>query len=58
MPHHNQPMNKESLVSDSFEKSLHLFSSAIAHNLEQNTASHKEHYISSAKTHDGKDKRI
>ena len=36
---------------------LHLFSSAIAHNLEQNTALHKEHYISSAKTYDGKDPR-
>ena len=31
-------MNNESLVSDKFEKSLHLFSSTIAHNLEQNTA--------------------
>ena len=27
----------------------------IAHNLKQNTALHKEHYISSAKTYDGKD---
>ena len=48
MPHHNQPMNNESLASDKIEKSLHLFSSAIAHNLEQNTALYKEHYISSA----------
>ena len=55
MPHHNQPMNNESLASDKIEKSLHLFSSAIAHNLEQNTALYKEHYISSAKTYDGKD---
>ena len=55
MPHHNQPMNNESLASDKIEKSLHLFSSAIAHNLEQNTALYKEHYISSAKTFDGKD---
>ena len=42
-------------VSDKLEKSLHLFSSTIAHNLEQNTALYKEHYISSAKTYDGKD---
>ena len=50
MPHHNQAMNNESLASDKIEKSLHLFSSAIAHNLEQNTTLYKEHYISSAKT--------
>ena len=47
MPDYNQPMNKESFIS--------LLSSTIAHNLNQNTALHKEHYISSAKTYDGKD---
>ena len=47
MPDYNQPMNNESFIS--------LLSSTIAHNLKQNTALHKEHYISSAKTYDGKD---
>ena len=40
-------MNNESFIS--------LLSSTIAHNLKQNTALHKEHYISSAKIYDGKD---
>ena len=47
MPDYNTPMNNESLIS--------LLSSTIALNLKQNTAFHKEHYISSAKTYDGKD---
>ena len=55
MPYHTQPMSNESLASNRFEKSLYHLSSTIAHNLEQNTALHKEHYISSAKTYDGKD---
>ena len=47
MPDYSQPMNNESFIS--------LLSSTLAHNLKQNTALHKEHYISSAKTYDGKD---
>ena len=47
MSDHNQPMNNESFIS--------LLSSTLEHNLKQNTALHKEHYISSAKTYDGKD---
>ena len=38
--------NNESFIS--------LLSNTIAHNLQQNTALHKEHYTSSAKTYDGK----
>ena len=47
MPDYNQPINNETVIS--------LLSSTIEHNLKQNTALHKEHYISSAKTYDGKD---
>ena len=47
MPDYNQPMNNESFIS--------LLSNTIVHNLQQNTALHKEHYISSAKTYDRKD---
>ena len=47
MPDYNQPMNNESFIS--------LLSSTLAHNLKQNTVLHKEHYISSAQTYDGKD---
>ena len=47
MPDYNQPMNNQSFIS--------LLSNTMAHNLQQNTALHKEHYISSAKTYDGKD---
>ena len=47
MPDYNQPMNNESFIS--------LLSSTIGHNLKQNTALHKEHYINSAKTNDRKD---
>ena len=47
MPEYSQPMNNENFIS--------LLSSTLAHNLKQSTALHKEHYISSAKTYDGKD---
>ena len=47
MPDYNQPINNETVIS--------LLSSTIEHTLKQNTALHKEHYISSAKTYDGKD---
>ena len=47
IPDYSQPMNNESFIS--------LLSNTLAHNLKQNTALHKEHYISSAKTYDGKD---
>ena len=47
MAYYNQPMNNGSFIS--------LLSSTIAHNLKQNTVLHKEHYIGSAKTYDGKD---
>ena len=47
MPDYNQPINNETGIS--------LLSSTIEHTLRQNTALHKEHYISSAKTYDGKD---
>ena len=46
MPDYNQPMNNESLIS--------LLNSTIAHNLKQNTALHKEHYISYVKHMMGK----
>ena len=46
MPDYNQSMNNKSFVS--------LLSSTIAHNLKQNTALYKEHYISSAKNMMGK----
>ena len=47
MPDYNQPINNDTVIS--------LLSSTIEHTLKQNTALHKEHYISSAKTYDGKD---
>ena len=47
MPDYNQTINNETVIS--------LLSSTIEHTLKQNTALHKEHYISSAKTYDGKD---
>ena len=47
MPNYNQPINNETVIS--------LLSSTIENTLKQNTALHKEHYISSAKTYDGKD---
>ena len=47
MPDYNQPINNETVIS--------LLSSTIEHTLKQDTALHKEHYISSAKTYDGKD---
>ena len=47
MPDYNQPINNETVIS--------VLSSTIEHTLKQNTALHKEHYISSAKTYDGKD---
>ena len=46
MPDYNQPINNETVIS--------VLSSTIEHTLKQNTALHKEHYISSAKTYDGK----
>ena len=47
MPDYNQPINNETVIS--------LLSSTIEHTLKQNTALHKEHYISGAKAYDGKD---
>ena len=50
-------MLNDSLVQmvDKFEKSILIQNSAIVQSLQQNRASSKEHYISSAKTYDGKD---
>ena len=52
-----QSMLTDSLVQmvDKFEKSILLQNSAIVQSLQQNKASSKEHYITSAKTYDGKD---
>ena len=47
MPDYNQLINNETVIS--------LLSSTIEHTLKQNTALHKEHYISSVKTYDGKE---
>ena len=54
---YNQSMLNDSLVQmiDKFEKSILIQNSAIVQSLQQNRASSKEHYISSAKTYDGKD---
>ena len=54
---YNQSMLNDSLVQivDKFEKSILIQNSAIVQSLQQNKASSKEHYISSAKTYDGKD---
>ena len=54
---YNQSMLNDSLVQmgDKFEKSILIQNSAIV--LQQNKASSKEHYISSAKTYDGKDQK-
>ena len=54
---YNQSMLNDSLVQmvDKFEKSILIQNSAIFQGLQQNKASSKEHYISSAKTYDGKD---
>ena len=53
----NQSMVNESLVHimEKFEKSFQLQNEIISLSLEQNKTSVKEHYISSAKTFDGKD---
>ena len=53
----NQSMLNDSLVQmvDKFEKSILIQNSAIVQSPQQNNASSKEHYISSAKTYDGKD---
>ena len=54
---YNQSMLNDSLVQmvDKFEKSILIQNSAIVQSPQQNRASSKEHYISSAKTYDGKD---
>ena len=54
---YNQSMLNNSLVQmvDKFEKSILIQNSAIVQSLQQNKASSKEHYISSAKAYDGKD---
>ena len=54
---YNQSMLNDSLVQtvDKFEKSILIQNSAIVQSLQQNKASSKEHYISSAKTYGGKD---
>ena len=54
---YNQLTLNDSLVQmvDKFEKSILIQNSAIVQSLQQNKASSKEHYISSAKTYDGKD---
>ena len=53
----NQSMVNESLIHimEKFEKSFQLQNEIISQSLEQNKTSAKEHYISSAKTFDGKD---
>ena len=53
----NQSIVNESLVHimEKFEKSFQLQNEIISKSLEQNKTSAKEHYISSAKTFDGKD---
>ena len=53
----NQSMVNESLVHimEKFEKSFQLQNEIISQSLEQNKTSTKEHYMSSAKTFDGKD---
>ena len=53
----NQSMVNESLVHimEKFEYSFQLQNEIISQSLEQNKTSAKEHYISSAKTFDGKD---
>ena len=53
----NQSMVNESLVHimKKFEQSFQLQNKIISQSLEQNKTSAKEHYISSAKTFDGKD---
>ena len=53
----NQSMVNESLVHimEKFEKSFQLQNEIISQSLEQNKTSAKEHYVSSAKTFDGKD---
>ena len=54
---YNQSMLDDSLVQmvDKFEKSILIQNSAVVQSLQQNKASSKGHYISSAKTYDGKD---
>ena len=54
---YNQSMLSDSLVQmvEKFEKSNLIQNSAIVQSLQQNKTSSKEHYISSAKTYDGKD---
>ena len=54
---YNQSTLNDSLVQmvDKLEKSILIQNSAIVQSLQQNKASSKEHYISSAKTYDGKD---
>ena len=57
---YNQSMLNDSLVQmveKSIEKSILIQNSAIVQSLQQNKASSKEHYISSAKTYGGKDPR-
>ena len=55
----NQSILHDSLVQmvDKFEKSILIQNSAIVQSLQQNKASSNEHYISSAKTYDGKDQK-
>ena len=54
---YDQSRLNDSLVQmvDKFEKSILTQNSAIVQSLQQNNVSSKEHYISSAKTYDGKD---